>query len=272
MRRGRTILTAVGVAAVALASGLAACDAGPSGPSAQAEDDGLRPVVYGPSDMPDSVRFRLDTLDENQRGILASTPADSLSAAEQAILEHHRAEQGPEQPVPFSHAFHVTELQIQCEYCHTGSDDQAVATMPQMGVCMGCHARVGSGLPAIAQLRTYADAGRAVPWIRVYKLPEFVQFSHQAHLRNEIECQECHGPVEDMPRIHQATPMSMGWCLECHRGEPQPGDTATTYRLVRASDIPEIPAGRQQPGLYPRRIDESYGETRAPVDCAACHY
>lgn len=269
MRRGRSILTAVVAATAALAAGMTGCDAGPS----ESESDGVPASAYGgQAGMPDSLRFRMDTLDDSQRAILASKPADSLSAAEQAILAHHRAQQGPEQPVPFNHAFHVTDLQLECEYCHTGSRNQAVATMPQMGVCMGCHASVGGGLPAIAQLRAYASAERAVPWIRVYKLPEFVQFSHQPHLRNQIECQECHGPVEEMDRIYQATSLSMGWCLECHRGEPGGADTATTRQLVQRYEIPEIPAGRQSVGLYPRRIEQSYGDTRAPVDCAACHY
>ena len=264
MRRGRTILTAVGVAAAAaavvwLTAGNSAPDGSPSSAPSEARRASLAPAAA-------------QQAGGSQAAGQDTAAAADTTAAGRAITAHRTAQQGPEQPIPFSHAFHVTDLQIQCEYCHTGSRNQQVATMPQMGVCMGCHNRVGGGLQPIEQMRKIWSADRAVEWERVYKLPEFVQFSHQAHLRNQIECQECHGTVEEMDRIYQATPMTMGWCLECHRGEPQPADTATTYRLVRQYEIPEIPAGRQSLGLYPRQIKQSYGVSRAPVDCAACHY
>jgi len=258
MRRGRTILTAIGVAAAAAAVvWLTAGDSAPIGssaPSSEARRASLAPQSGG------------------QQAAAQDTAAADTTAAGRAITAHRTAQQGPEQPIPFSHSFHVNDLQIQCEYCHTGSRNQQVATMPEMGVCMGCHARVGGGLQPIERMREMWNSERVVQWERVYKLPEFVQFSHQPHLRNQIACQECHGTVEEMDRIYQATPMTMGWCLECHRGEPQPTDTATTYRLVRQYEIPEIPAGRQSIGLYPRQIKQSYGVSRAPIDCAACHY
>jgi len=262
MRRGRTILTAIGIAAAAAAVVWLT-----TGDSAPTESPGSS---SGPSS--EARRASLVPQSGSQQAAAQDTTAADTTAAGRAITAHRTARQGPEQPIPFSHAFHVNDLQLQCEYCHTGSRNQQVATMPEMGVCMGCHARVGSGLQPIERMREMWNDDRVVQWERVYKLPEFVQFSHQPHLRNQIDCQECHGTVEQMPRIYQATPMTMGWCLECHRGEPQPTDTATNYRLVRQYEIPEIPAGRQSIGLYPRQIKESYGETRAPIDCAACHY
>ena len=268
MRRGRTILTAVGVAAAAAAVvWLTAGDSAPDGSPSSAPSEARRAALAPAADQQSGQQSG-----GSQASGQDTAAAGDTTAAGRAITAHRTAQQGPEQPIPFSHAFHVTDLQIQCEYCHTGSRNQQVATMPEMGVCMGCHNRVGGGLQPIEQMRKIWSADRAVNWERVYKLPEFVQFNHQAHLRNEIECQECHGPVEEMDRIYQATQMTMGWCLECHRGEPQPTDTATTYRLVRQYEIPEIPAGRQSIGLYPRQIKQSYGVSRAPVDCAACHY
>lgn len=202
------------------------------------------------------------------------TPAqiDELPPARAAATLHRQADRGPEQPIPFSHRFHVSELQIQCEYCHTGTRDLAVATMPPVGTCMGCHRTVGRGIEGIDSLRAYSERGEPIPWERVYKVPEFVQFTHRAHLRNEIECQECHGPVEEMDRIYKATSLGMGWCLSCHRDDPRPGDVATDVRLARDADVPETPAGRQDVGLYPRRISQGYGTSRAPDDCATCHY
>lgn len=198
--------------------------------------------------------------------------ADSLTPAQRAARLHRRAPQGPEQPIPFSHRFHVAELQIQCEYCHTGSRDLAVAPMPAVGTCMGCHRTVGRGIAGIDTLRAYAQRGETVPWKRVYKVPEFVQFTHQAHLRNQIECQQCHGPVEEMDRIYQFSSLTMGWCLSCHRDDPQPTDVATNARLIPDASIPEAPPGRQDVGLYPRSIRQGYAATRAPDDCATCHY
>ncbi len=202
----------------------------------------------------------------------AAAGSDTLDPAERAIQRHRDAPRGKSQPLPFSHRFHVSEIQIECRYCHTGSGERAVATMPPVDVCMGCHQAVGSGLPAIDSLRAYASREEPIPWNRVYKVPEFVQFSHQAHLRNALACQDCHGPVEEMDRLYKAQRLTMGWCLECHRGEPQPGDVATTAKLVEAADVPETPEGRQPIGLYPRAISSGYAAQRAPDDCATCHY
>lgn len=211
-----------------------------------------------------------DTLPDDVRAALAAK--DSLTPAEQAVLDHYRAGEGPEQPIPFNHEWHVTELQMECEYCHTGSRESEVAVMPSLDMCMGCHRVVGGNLAAIAQLRAHWDRREPVEWIRVYKVPEFVQFGHQPHLRNGIECQECHGPVEEMARIRRHSDLSMGWCLSCHRDEPARTDVATSYLLSREFPAPEIPTGRQAHGLYPIQIDQEYASTRAPSDCATCHY
>ena len=136
---------------------------------------------------------------------------------------------------------------------------------------MGCHRIAGTGLPPVEELRGYESRGEPIEWEWVYKLPEFVQFSHKAHLRN-LECQDCHGPVEEMDRVYQWAPLTMGWCLECHRQPPSEGDVATDHTLARDNPPPRAPAPRQPEGFYPRDIDTDYGRTRAPTDCAACHY
>lgn len=268
MRRGPTS-TAV---AAGLLLALAACGTeNPGRVDGEGPEAGARETLYGTSPtLPQEARQALDTLAESQRSALASK--DTLTPAEQAILDHYRADRGPEQPIPFNHEWHAGELQMSCEYCHTGSDRSEAAIMPSVSTCMGCHRIAGGDLPAVAQLRTYNDQNATIPWVRVYKMPEFVQFAHQPHLRNDIACQECHGPVEEMARVYQATDMTMGWCLECHRSEPQQNDVATTYRLIRQDPPHPIPQGTQSRGLYPVQIDQEYGETRAPIDCAACHY
>ena len=190
----------------------------------------------------------------------------------QAIYAHQNATRGPEQPIPFNHRFHSTDLQIDCMYCHVGTERSASGIVPSMDVCMGCHQLAGTGLPPIEQLRDMYANGQPVEWEWVNKLPEFVQFSHRPHLRNDITCQECHGPVEEMDRVYQWAPFTMGWCLECHRGQPLDTDVATDHLLSRSVEPIAGPSERQELSYYPRSIDSEYGKFRGPTDCAACHY
>jgi hypothetical protein len=193
--------------------------------------------------------------------------------AQQAIDAFYAAARGPDQPLPFNHRFHSGELQIDCLYCHTGTDVSQTGVMPPLEICMGCHRVAGSGLEPIEALRGMWDAGAVVEWDWVYKLPEFVQFNHEPHLRNAVECEECHGPVEEeMDRIYQWAPLTMGWCLECHREPPAETDVATDHVLSERYPPPEMPVGRQLKGLYPIRIDSEFGASRGPIDCLACHY
>ena len=192
--------------------------------------------------------------------------------AQEAIDAFVAATDGPDQPIPFNHRFHAGELQIDCLYCHSGTDASQTGVMPAVDICMGCHRVAGSGLEPIEQLRGMWDSGTLIEWEWVYKLPEFVQFNHEPHLRNGVECQECHGPVEEMDRIYQWAPLTMGWCLECHRREPADTDVATDYALAQRYPPPPMPEGRQRLGMYPVRIYSEYATSRGPIDCLACHY
>jgi len=190
----------------------------------------------------------------------------------QAITDHENATKGPEQPIPFNHRFHTTDLQIDCMYCHTGTERSVSGIVPSLDVCMGCHLVAGTGLPPVEELRAMSARGEPVEWKWVNKLPEFVQFSHQPHLRNGLECAECHGPVEEMDRVYQWAPFTMGWCLECHRADPADTDISTDHALAGMNPPPKAPTKRQEGSFYPSAIDSQYGATRAPTDCAACHY
>lgn len=202
---------------------------------------------------------------------VAGWTATGMTAGE-AIEAHASATEGPEQPIPFNHRFHVREIGMQCAYCHGGVESSAVAPIPPVELCMGCHRIVGAQLEPIQELSGYWNREEPIPWERVYKLPDFVQFPHEAHIRNDLDCAECHGPVEDMDRVSKAASLSMGWCLECHMGEGRETDYATDRLLARDFAPPPTPEGRQSVGLYPRAIDQNYGATRGPIDCTACHY
>lgn len=197
--------------------------------------------------------------------------AATLPAQWQAIEDHNNAKRGPQQPIPFNHRFHAGDLEIDCMYCHTGTERSVAGVVPVLEICMGCHRVAGTGLPPIEELRRYEARGEPVPWQWVNKLPEFTQFNHRPHLRNGIECQECHGPVEEMDRVYQWAPLTMGWCLECHRRSPVDSDLSTDHVLSEINPPPQPPEARQDGSFYPRAIDTNYGRTRAPTDCAACH-
>ncbi len=192
--------------------------------------------------------------------------------AEEAIDAHAAAADGPVQPIPFSHRFHVQEIGMQCAYCHSGTESSPVATIPAVETCMGCHRIVGSQLEPIMDLRGYWDRGEPIPWERVYKVPDFVQFPHDAHIRNDLACAECHGAVEEMDRVSKVSSLKMGWCLSCHMGEGEESDYATDRLLAQQFPPPAFPDGRQPTGLYPRSIDTKYGASRGPIDCTVCHY
>jgi len=215
--------------------------------------------------------------EQGQTAEEAAQYAEEQSRAERpeqwdAIDAHNAATRGPQQPIPFNHRFHVTNLEIDCMYCHVGTESSVSGVVPAVEVCMGCHRFAGTGLPPVEELREYSQRGEPIPWEWVNKLPEYVQFSHQPHLRNGVECQECHGPVEEMDRVYQWSSFRMGWCLECHRGEPRETDVATDHTLTRDFPPPPMPEGPQPHSLYPIAIDMEYGATRGPIDCAACHY
>ena len=155
---------------------------------------------------------------------------------------------GPEQPIGFSHAVHATKLEIECLYCHTGADKSQHATIPAVSVCMGCHQWVKEGASPgsaeeIAKLAKYYESGESIPWIRVYNLPEHVQFKHMRHIWAGVECQTCHGPIQEMNRVYMtpdtvlrphslwlpAAKLEMGWCMNCHLEQGAADDCAACH-------------------------------------------
>jgi hypothetical protein len=152
----------------------------------------------------------------------------------------------PEQPIAFSHALHAGESQIPCLYCHSGARRSRHAGIPAANVCMNCHGVLKRETAEIAKLKEAIQQGRPIQWVKVHNLPDFVYFNHSQHVLSSVSCQECHGPVESMARVRQDAPLTMGWCLDCHRGR----NVAT---VVDAT--PRAPHGAS-----------------ARLDCGKCHY
>lgn len=181
----------------------------------------------------------------------------------------------PVQPIAYSHRLHAGDMTVSCLYCHSAAERSRYAGIPAVSVCMNCHRVVTAPMAAVnaekaaaaregrrverivsAELRKVYDAygiqgppkplqgpgerARPVEWVRVHRLADFVRFDHAAHVTVGVACQTCHGPVETMERVSQVAPLTMGWCVDCHRDA-------------------------NERGVNGRRVNAS-------LDCTACHY
>jgi len=151
---------------------------------------------------------------------------------------------GPLQPIQFSHKHHAGLYQIDCQYCHSGTDRSPAAGVPSVQLCMGCHAQFPASYDELEGIRTLKEsweAKRPIEWVQIHRLPEYVQFRHNPHLTAGFECQTCHGPVEEMDKLHMtadtrwwpwmlpAQKLEMGWCIDCHRENGASQDCYTCH-------------------------------------------
>lgn len=123
----------------------------------------------------------------------------------------------PEQPIPYSHKLHAGELQIDCQYCHSLARRGRTAGIPALEQCMACHVVIKPTSPLIQQIAQAYENKQPIEWVKVHDLPHFVYFSHKRHIKAGFECQDCHGPVEEMEVLYRHAPLTMGWCVNCHR-------------------------------------------------------
>jgi len=136
-----------------------------------------------------------------------------------ALATRARVLAAPAQPLPFSHQVHV-EAGAQCLFCHTAALRSDIAGLPSVQKCVGCHAVISTEEEPIQDLAGYWERGEAIPWVPVNRQPEFVFFSHQAHLGVGLNCETCHGDVGRMTVARPVLRMDMGWCLGCHLQQP----------------------------------------------------
>ena len=120
------------------------------------------------------------------------------------------------QPIAFSHAHHVTEIGIDCQFCHAYARRGPVAGIPSVQRCAGCHRVVLSEQPEILKVLEYWENEEPIPWVRVHDLPDHVRFTHKAHVRAGVGCETCHGDMAAMEAAVQVESLSMGWCVSCH--------------------------------------------------------
>jgi hypothetical protein len=123
----------------------------------------------------------------------------------------------PVQPLPYSHKTHAGTLKIECTQCHTMPDTGEFATIPETKKCMTCHVAVKKESPHIQKLAEFHSSGKEVPWKRVYKIPDYVYFSHKIHVEKGASCDTCHGPVAEREVLRKERDITMGACMDCHR-------------------------------------------------------
>jgi hypothetical protein len=172
----------------------------------------------------------------------------------------------PIQPIPYSHAIHAGKLGIDCRYCHTSVEKSPHANIPPTQTCMNCHSQINSKKPKqIAKIRDHWKTGKPIQWIRVHKLPEYVNFNHSAHINAGVGCVTCHGRVDKMQVVHQVEPLNMAWCINCHR------NPAPHLRPVSQVTNMNWKAPNGNPEAYGKKIMAARN-IHAPTYCDGCHY
>ncbi len=170
----------------------------------------------------------------------------------------------PEQPIAFSHKIHAGQYEIDCKYCHTGVTKGKNATIPSLNVCMNCHNQIKSGTTTgeaeIGKIVRAFNENKPIEWVRVHNLPDLAYFNHSQHVNvGNIECQTCHGPVQEMDVVRQHSLLTMGWCIDCHRKTDVNSQGNAYYdKLMELHD----PSGKTK-----MKVEEIGG-----LECSKCHY
>ena len=191
----------------------------------------------------------------------------------------------PIQPIHYSHRIHAGENEIECKYCHSSARTSKHSGIPSLNVCMNCHKSIAEVAPETATdeyskefydkeiqklydaagwdpaSRSYSGEEKPVKWVRIHNLPDFAYFNHSQHVSVAgIQCQECHGPIEEMEIVYQDAPLTMGWCINCHRESNIKIEGNEYYEKIHAE------------------LSKKYGVEELTVaqmgglECGKCHY
>lgn len=175
------------------------------------------------------------------------------------------------QPIPFSHALHAGGLGLDCRYCHATVERTADAGMPTAALCLGCHQQVWTGAAVLAPLHDSLDLGAPIAWASLHRLPEHARFHHGAHTAAGVACETCHGQVWTMPQTVKVRPMSMGWCLDCHRN-PEAQTRPVDAVFDRDWRGPAAEPSGHRPGGEGALAVRHFGVEVSPLTrCSTCH-
>lgn len=176
----------------------------------------------------------------------------------------------PTQPIAFSHQIHAGEYEIDCQYCHTGVRKAKSANIPSANICMNCHTAIKTDSEEIQKIYTaidydpstgeYGNNVQPIEWVRVHNLPDLAYFNHSQHVKvGGLECETCHGPIEEMEVVYQYSNLTMGWCINCHR-ETNLNTKGNDYY----SKLVEL---HSETSKTPMKVEDNGG-----LECSKCHY
>ena len=166
----------------------------------------------------------------------------------------------PKQPIAFSHKLHAGQYEIDCQYCHTGVRKSKSANIPSPNICMNCHTSIKTESPEIQKIYAAIENDQPIEWVRVHNLPDLAYFNHAQHVQvGGLECQDCHGPIEEMEVVKQHSLLTMGWCIDCHR-KTELNTKGNDYytKLVELHEASDKEA---------LKVEDIGG-----LECAKCHY
>ena len=233
----------------------------------QSSPDGLRPGSRPGDAMVQIFRARANTLARLGLASIILVPAAALGISMVLARSDYATGRGVtvEQPVPFSHRHHTAEIGIDCRYCHTGVETSASAGMPATSTCMTCHSQLWSEAEMLAPVRESFALGGRLSWNPVNDLPDYVYFDHSIHVTKGVACTTCHGAVGDMRLMRQDAPLTMGWCLDCHR---DPGRNLSPPAAVYSP----FPEGEDKTVAEVHALLARYRiSTENLTDCSICH-
>jgi hypothetical protein len=169
----------------------------------------------------------------------------------------------PMQPIPFSHKLHVADLKVDCMYCHSQSEKSPHAGVPTTETCMNCHEhQQNKNSLKLAGLMTSWNTATPIPWNRVHKVGDYAYFDHSVHVKAGVGCVSCHGTINQMEVVRQVMPLSMNWCLSCHR-DPAP-------HLRPVTEVTNMQYHQSE--SYKLMAIERAKTLNAPVEsCSGCH-
>ncbi len=172
--------------------------------------------------------------------------------------KHTQVGYAPRQPVPYSHRLHAGVMGMDCRYCHANVERSGEAMIPPTQTCMNCHSLVRTDSARLAPVRESWQTGQPIPWVRIHRLPDHAYFDHSVHLSAGVGCSTCHGRIDQMDVVRQDQPLSMSWCLDCHRN---PGPNIRPRDQI--TNMEWRPDPSQQPVMQ-RRVEP-------PQNCSGCH-
>jgi len=171
----------------------------------------------------------------------------------------------PVQPIPFNHSLHASQLGIDCRYCHDDVEKSSFANLPTTQTCMNCHNQIKKDSAQLAPLRESWETGKPVEWVQVHELGDFVFFDHSVHVNRGVSCLSCHGQVNEMKVVRDVKPLSMAWCLECHKAPEhylRPLEEVTNLDWKPEEGKTQLEIGR--------KLKKEW-DVNPPVNCAGCH-